>query len=280
VTPIDLEAEWNLVHGESLRQLDALAQLGDAIADAVITDPPYSSGGFTRGDRMGSAVNKYVQTGTIIDRPDFAGDNRDQRGYLKWCALWLSEALRITKPGGSLLVFTDWRQLAITTDAVQAGGWVWRGIVPWDKGGGVRPRRGGFASQAEFVVWGTAGPLRDDYAECLPGWIHASDPAAEPEPGWLHFGVRQADKHHVTGKPTDLMRELVKIAPPGGLIVDPFAGSGTTGVAALLEGRRFLGVELTAEYSAVARARLEEAEATRPLFTAAPEPAEQQGLAL
>ena len=116
MTPDPLHGDrYRMIHGEALR---TLLELPDAFAGAVVTDPPYSSGGFTRGDRMASTSNKYVLTGTGIQRPDFAGDNRDQRGYAKWCALWMDEALRITRPGGSLLVFTDWRQLAVTTDAV------------------------------------------------------------------------------------------------------------------------------------------------------------------
>lgn len=116
---------WTVIHGEALA---ALLDLPGACAAAVITDPPYSSGGFTRGDRMAATSNKYVMT-ALTQRPEFAGDNRDQRGYLVWCTLWLDQALRVTMPGGSLLMFTDWRQLPTTIDAVQAGGWVWRGIV-------------------------------------------------------------------------------------------------------------------------------------------------------
>lgn len=71
--------------------------------------------------------------------------------------------------------------------------------------------------------------------------------------------MRQADKHHLTGKPINVMRWLAELARPGGLIFDPFAGSGTTGVGALLEGRRFLGVERDAHYAAIARRRLDAA---------------------
>lgn len=260
--PIDLSARWQVLTGEGLGVLQRIA---DGSVAAVVTDPPYSSGGFTRGDRMASTSNKYVLTGTQIVRPEFAGDNRDQRGYLKWCIAWLDECLRITRPGGSLLVFTDWRQLPTTTDAVQAGGWVWRGIVPWDKGDATRPRRGGFRSQAEYVVWATAGAARTDVDECLPGFLHVVDDVVEP--GWIHAPVTQADKHHITGKPTDLMRILSHVTLPGELILDPFAGSGTTGVGALLEGRRFLGIEKTEHYAEVARARLAAVEETPSLFT-------------
>ncbi len=63
--------------------------------------------------------------------------------------------------------------------------------------------------------------------------------------------------HHPTVKPTDLMRYLVRmVTPPGGLVLDPFTGSGSTGRAAMLEGMRFIGCELSPEYAKIARARI------------------------
>lgn len=65
---------------------------------------------------------------------------------------------------------------------------------------------------------------------------------------------------HPTVKPTDVMRWLVRlITPPGGLVLDPFTGSGSTGRAAVLEGMRFVGAELSDEYAEIARARIAEA---------------------
>ena len=65
---------------------------------------------------------------------------------------------------------------------------------------------------------------------------------------------------HPTVKPTDLMRWLVRlVTPPGGLVFDPFTGSGSTGRAAILEGCRFIGAELTPEYVPIARARIDAA---------------------
>ena len=63
--------------------------------------------------------------------------------------------------------------------------------------------------------------------------------------------------HHPTVKPTDLMRYLCRlVTPPDGLVLDPFTGSGSTGKAAILEGFRFVGCELSAEYIEIARARI------------------------
>jgi site-specific DNA-methyltransferase (adenine-specific) len=69
---------------------------------------------------------------------------------------------------------------------------------------------------------------------------------------------------HPTVKPTELMRWLCRlVTPPGGLVLDPFAGSGSTGRGALLEGFRFIGIELDPDYAAIARARIAAAERLR-----------------
>jgi site-specific DNA-methyltransferase (adenine-specific) len=64
--------------------------------------------------------------------------------------------------------------------------------------------------------------------------------------------------HHPTVKPTDLMRYLVKlITPPGGVVLDPFMGSGSTGKGAVIEGFNFVGIEQDADYLDIARARIQ-----------------------
>jgi DNA modification methylase len=68
------------------------------------------------------------------------------------------------------------------------------------------------------------------------------------------------ENHHPTVKPTDLMRYLCRlVTPPGGVVLDPFMGSGSTGKAAVLEGFQFIGIEREAEYLEIAKARIEHA---------------------
>ena len=70
-------------------------------------------------------------------------------------------------------------------------------------------------------------------------------------------GVAKQANHHPTVKPTNLMRYLCRlVTPPNGLILDPFTGSGSTGKAAVLEGFGFIGVEQSAEYVEIAKARI------------------------
>lgn len=74
--------------------------------------------------------------------------------------------------------------------------------------------------------------------------------------------------HHPTVKPIDLMAYLCRlITPPNGTILDPFTGSGSTGVAALREGFKFIGIELNAEYAEIAQKRIENELNKAPLFT-------------
>jgi site-specific DNA-methyltransferase (adenine-specific) len=98
---------------------------------------------------------------------------------------------------------------------------------------------GYFRHQCEYPVWGTKG---------------TSTPAKHggPWPGGYEFPVRPSDKFHITGKPTALMERLVDVAPPSGCVLDPFMGSATTGVACIRKGRRFVGIEVSPEFYAIA----------------------------
>jgi site-specific DNA-methyltransferase (adenine-specific) len=81
-------------------------------------------------------------------------------------------------------------------------------------------------------------------------------------PGVYSIASPRGDERvHITQKPLLLLRQLIGITGPGATILDPFMGSGTTGVAAVLEGRRFVGIEKAAEMAALARDRITDAEA-------------------
>ena len=115
-----------LFQGDSLHVLPCLP---DESVDAVITDPPYSTGGMTLASKQLDPEKKYQNSSTVKRYPAMLGDTRDQRSYTFWATLWLSECWRMARPGSPLLVFTDWRQLPSLTDAVQAAGWLWRGVI-------------------------------------------------------------------------------------------------------------------------------------------------------
>lgn len=243
--------------------LEMLATLPVGTADAVITDPPYSSGGAFRGDRAMDTKSKYLSTASENRErtTDFSGDNRDQRSFHFWSCLWAGAALRASVPGAPGLFFTDWRQLPISTDYLQGGGWVWRGIVPWAKKSS-RPQMGRFSAHCEYVVWGSAGPMpADREVGCLPGFYEFASPV---------------EREHITQKPLGLMASMVKICAPGGVVLDPFMGSGTTGVAAIQLGRKFIGCEQSTAYFDIACRRLEEAERSHRLLEAPVPPSAMQ----
>ena len=240
------ECEYATVYqGDSLR---ILRDLPAGSVDAVVTDPPYSSGGMMRSDRNQKTSDKYVLTGTATQRPEFMGDNRDQRSYALWCALWMGACVRLVKPGGFLMVFSDWRQYPTISDAIQCGGWVWRGAAAWDKTEASRPQKGWFRTgQLEHVLLASNGampPEQERVGACLAGvWRGA---------------VNSSEKQHITGKPLGLMDWLLSVLPTGATVLDPFAGSGTTLLAAKQRNMKSVGIELSPVYCSVINTRLEQ----------------------
>ena len=247
---------------------EVLPHLGGV--DVVFTDPPYSSGGAMRSDRNLQTSAKYRLTGTDRTDFDFSGDSRDQRALMFWCSDWMAQALYATRSGGALLCFIDWRNLPCVVDAVQVAGWVYRGIVPWDKTEATRPNKGWFRAQVEYIVTASNGPL--EQGADAPGIV---------QNGFLRCNVNPNEKHHLTGKPVPLLVDALQTRFDWGTVLDPFMGSGSTGVAAVELGRRFVGIELSPDYFDIAVRRITDAHRQADLFVAKPAPApEQQGLPL
>lgn len=226
-----------LIHGDAL---DVLASLKASTFIGILTDPPYSSGGNVRDLAMPTSA-KYLQSRGTGRYPEFQGDTRDQRSYLAWSTMWMARARELVTPGGILATFSDWRQLPVTTDAVQCAGWVWRGIVSWDKTESARPQLGRYRNQSEFVAWGTNGhrPLAGPIA-----------------PGVYRMPVPRI-KHHIAGKPVELMRGLLSVMQ--GPILDPFMGSATVGVACMELGLEYVGIEVDPAYFEIACERVQAA---------------------
>ena len=239
MTPFHADESVTIYNGEALA---VLASLPEASVDHIVTDPPYSSGGLMRGDRTVSTRMKYVNTDTARDLDDFTGDNRDQRGHAYWMALWIDQCRRVAKPGSILAMFTDWRQLPTATDAIQSGGWVWRGVATWGKTT-ARPVPDRFAQSCEFIVWGTNGP-RD--MKDAKNASYASGLFMHPTP---------QQRVHQTQKPVEVMRWVLSFAKPGDVILDPFMGSGSTIEAAKDLGCKEIGVEMSPEWCRYAVSR-------------------------
>jgi site-specific DNA-methyltransferase (adenine-specific) len=145
----------------------------------------------------------------------------------------------LLKDGGSFLSFIDWRQWPNLVGALETTNLRIQGMVVWDKGHfGLG---NGFRSQHELVVHASKG-VPTIYDKGI---------------GNVLKFPRQEPVDHPSPKPEGLMQKLVSaVAPVDGLVMDPFAGSGTTLRAAKNVGRRAVGVEFEERYCQIAAERL------------------------
>lgn len=248
MTPYYEQDGVTIYHGEALA---ILSELPSSSCDVLLTDPPYSSGGMFRSDRLTDPAIKYrgwsKNPGEPRRPPDasygtFGGDNKDQWAWIRWVTAWSMQCLRVVRVGGHGFMFSDWRQLPAATDAAQFGGWSWRGLLVWDKGVG-RPIRGQFRNHLEYVVWMVNGAI--DATEDYPSTLIAVPTVGTNE------------RVHVTQKPVALLHQLLRVLPAEPMtILDPFMGSGSTLVAAREAGHRAIGVDMDERYCEMAATRL------------------------
>ena len=123
-----------------------------------------------------------------------------------------------------------------------------------------------------WLVWDKLNS--GDFADCELAWTNW--PKAVRRIQWSWNGmIRQGNeqRYHPTQKPLEVMKWLIELCPKSYTILDPFMGSGTTGVAAIQLGRKFIGIEREPKYFEIACKRIEQAVAQGQLF--APEPTKQ-----
>lgn len=237
---------WTAYHGDSR---NILRRLPKASIDMMVSDPPYGTGANSVAGRLKPTSKKY-RNSNAAPLPDFDGDSLMPEA---WSAM-MNEVLRLSygvlKPGANLILFCDWRSYPAFFNAVSSNGFALRSVPIWDKGRGSRPNKNGFRSQSEFIIWAKK-----------PG-----KGVAEPETpvyldGVLKYSTMTNHKVHVTQKPVQLMQELLRLAPTGATVLDPFQGSGSTGVAAQQLGLTYIGIESTSEYHQIACERLSSARA-------------------
>lgn len=234
-----------IIHGDCL---DVLRGMSDASADAIVTDPPYCSG----GRQQAGARNTISKADTREDTDWFLGDNMGTDTYLWWMREIARECLRTVTIGSQAQVFTDWRQYSTVVQAWESVGWTLRSCLVWDKakGGAMGSYWRNNHEWAAIFAKGKPRPLA--HRSCFNTWT----------------GIKPQGGAHPTEKPVELMRYLLSTVEPTErmpVILDPFAGSGTTGVAAMLLGYDFIGIEREAAYVEIARKRIADAQAQLPL---------------
>ena len=240
----------NLLQGDCLKKFK---EIPDNSVGMVLTDPPYSSGGLSLSDKQKTTSAKYTDLGFngASRFPDFTGDNMDQLSFILFMREVLFSVKSKVKPGGIVGFFCDWRQIAASVTALQMGGYLYKGIVVWNKGNS-RNTPSRFRNDCEYFVWGTNGmrPVK---------WEHN----IKTYPGCYNFPtVSSNHKHHQTEKSVDLLEKLIAIVPEGETVLDMFMGSGSTGVACVNTNRSFIGIELDENYFEIAKKRIEEAQKT------------------
>jgi site-specific DNA-methyltransferase (adenine-specific) len=212
---------------------------------AIISDPPYGSGGFTVKERMRSAKLKYVSSNASYQKtlPTIDGDALHPKAWERLMRDACDFSYQSLDDRGVIALFIDWRNYGDLQKIMLETGFKMKGTVVWDKGLGSRPFKNGFRNQSEFLLWGVKSrlPLRHK-----PIYM----------PGVLRHATMSNGKVHITQKPEKLMDEIIQLCPEQGTVLDMFMGSGTTGVSALKTGRKFIGMESVTEYFNTAKKRL------------------------
>jgi site-specific DNA-methyltransferase (adenine-specific) len=243
MTPYYSREGVTLFHGDVIETLDTLAI---ANLPLVITDPPYASGARRDADRQvrGSMLR------SMEDEDWFTHDAMTNWGFT-WFLRAVFVRLRVSlDEGAHIYACIDWRQTPNLYGLLEASGFRVNHCLVWDKqhfGMGAYWR-----NQHENIVFASKG-----------------QPAAMRDRGMGSViscsGVHHANKEHPTEKPVALMERLMRGAP-GDLVLDPFAGSGTTLVAAVRLGRRAIGIEIEERYCEIAARRLDRELAQGSLF--------------
>lgn len=217
-----------LHHGDCI---EVMQSLDSESITTVLTDPPYSSG----GRRENSKSMRKSMTRAVEDDDWIRGDGMSTNGFVHLLRLCGIEWRRVLVTGGHVLSFIDWRMAFSLQAALETADLRQHPILVWNKD---RLGMGSiFRNQHEFIVHMSAG--------------NPNAPQRRDVPNVLTFPpVRNGD--HPTEKPDGLLQTLLSVVtPPGGVILDPFAGSGSALYAARALGHRAIGVEADERYCEV-----------------------------
>lgn len=219
---------WELRLGDCLDPATGLASLADKSVDAVVTDPPYGI-----GEARGKNKSRSTKWDPTTGKPGVA--SRDYG-------------------------VSDWDDEPCSPEAIEQ----MRRVSRW------QVIFGGNYFQLPpspcWLVWDKENGA-NDFADCELAWTNL--PRAVRRIRFMWNGMLRAEpgeRVHPTQKPIGVMEWAIRLLPEGATIVDPFAGSGTTGVAAIRLGRRFIGWERDPAHHAQAMKRLSAAREQLTMF--------------
>lgn len=239
------------------------------VAHAVITDPPFASEAHTKQRRILTSGEANGGRRNVDVRPvDF--DPLTPELMAAFCA----ETARLCN--GWVLAFCQAEQVAEWRAGMEAAGIKWRRAQLWVKTDGTPQFTGDRPGVGyESIATGWCGAGRSAWNG---GGRHGVYVQPKSDPGQGHGGPRN---EHPTQKPQRLMADLLSLfTQPGDVVLDPFMGSGTTGVVCHTVGRRFIGIEKDARYFEIACRRIEQAQAQGQLMPIDPAVQPAQGCLL
>ncbi len=241
--------------------IELMNELPENSIDMIFADPPYmlSNGGFTvHAGRMVS-VNKG-------DWDKSKGVKEDFEFHLEW----IQAARRILKPGGTLWISGTYHSIYQCGFALQVSGFHVLNDIAWFKPN-ASPNLSCrfFTASHETIIWARKDKKAKhvfNYDAMKNGtWPEDAlkKPGLQMRSVWSMSTPKASEKtfgKHPTQKPIDLLKRIVLASTnKGDIILDPFAGSSTTGIASVLHDRKFIGIDLEKKYLELSVKRFEEA---------------------
>lgn len=204
--------------------------------DAVITDPPY---GVSRKHQLG--YSNMGRSGMNYGEWDY---NFDQKK-------WIREVSDLVKPGGTIIIFNDWKNLGTISEQLEKCGFIIKDIIRWIKTNPM-PRNVDrrYVNDCEFAVWAVK--------EGKPWTFNKPQDVGYLKPEIITGVVPGGKKRlHPTQKHIEVMERLIEIhTNENDLIYDPFMGSGTTAVACKNKNRNVIGSEIDEKYYKISMERI------------------------
>jgi site-specific DNA-methyltransferase (adenine-specific)/modification methylase len=217
---------------------ELLAGIPDQSVDLICTDPPYNLGAYSTGNIEMSWRKAFNNDVAAWDQAPFDP------------AAWLPEFRRVLRPTGTIFAFTSYNLLGRWHEAFDPAFDTFQFVVWHKTNPPPKLRRAGFLNSCELIVacWDRGHTWNFGRQRDMHNFIESPICAGRE---------RVKDPVHPTQKPLRVLRQLIEWGTnPGELVLDPFMGVGSTAVAALETGRRFIGIELDEAYVDAARRRV------------------------
>jgi len=220
--------DHRLLCGDSTKAEHVALLMNGTEPEIILTDPPYSSGGFQESGKTSGSIGARGQK-------KIENDNLSTRGYERLMSAVLSQF----KSAHTIFVFCDWKMWINNFDLSEGNGYRVRNMIVWDK-----------------VQMGMGMPFRNQHELCLFGSRLAGKIGDGKTPNVIQC-KRDREAEHATPKPVELLETLLRQVESEN-IVDPFAGGGSAFIAAEKTGRKCYGMELDPKYCDVIVKRWED----------------------